>query len=109
MTLYFKVKTGYGAMDFISIDETEIDTAQRAMVTGKVALFKEGTVAGNHISSIVPDWNKELGLSPSYSLNGSDMSAISRARKAEYMERLANASEEIRNQIGGRSDNLKLT
>lgn len=101
MTLHFKVKTGFGGMDFISIDETELAMAQRALITGKVAMFKEGMVAGSRISAIIPDWNKELGLRPDYALTGADMGDISRARRAEYLDCLSKTNKEVELRLNG--------
>ena len=109
MTLHFKIKTGFAPMEFISIGEDEVAMGQRAMVTGKVAVFRNGTIAGNHIHAIVPDWHKELNYNPEYELKGQDMQEIPSVVQDEYRTFLENTNEEVKVQLGGRTDNLKLT
>lgn len=88
-------------MDFISIDHTELEMAQRAMITGKVAVFRGGSVAGNHIISITPDWNKELGLNPDYQLKGEDMADIPRIKQNGYQQYLLRSNEKVVAQLSG--------
>jgi hypothetical protein len=73
---YFKVQKGYGADDYISIDETELRKAIIAQVKGQVAIFREGTVSGNSIMSITPDWNRTMGWKRDYKLTGEDYDYI---------------------------------
>ncbi len=80
MTRYFKVQKGYGDDDYISIDETELRKAMIAQVKGQVAIFKEGTVAGNSIISILPDWNRTMGWKRDYKLVGEDYDHVGRKR-----------------------------
>lgn len=81
---YFKVQKGYNADDFISIDETEYSTALRAQVTGKIAIFKEGSISGNNIISVTPDWNKVMGYNRDYKLTGEDYLYIGKERVEDY-------------------------
>lgn len=85
---YFKVQKGFGN-DFISIDETELPQAMRAQITGKVAIFKEGTVSGNSIMSITPDLNRIMGWNRDYQMNGEDWKAVG-SMMGEYREYLEN-------------------
>jgi hypothetical protein len=75
---YFKIKMGFGEDDFISIDETELSKAIRAQVKGTVAIFGEGTVAGNSILAITPDWNRMMGWHRGWKLTSDNWAQISR-------------------------------
>ena len=60
--LYFKVKIGYEPDDVVFIDESEYGMALKAQISGKIAVFKEGTtIGGNSIISISPDYLKMTG------------------------------------------------
>lgn len=91
---YYRIKTGYGKDDFISVDETELATAIRAQITGRVGVFNEGTVSGNHIMSIVPDLQRAAGYHRDYQLNGEDY------------ERLGNIDTEHRKLFGETKDSV---
>ena len=54
--LYFKVVRGYGDEDFIPIDETELEKAIYAHMSGKPVVFENGSINGNQISIIRPDF-----------------------------------------------------
>lgn len=95
---YFRVKTGYRAEDFISIDETELERAVVAQGTGKVAVFKSGTVSGNHIISIKEDLHKLLGYNPLYELKPEDMNSLPKKELREHQEFLKQVAEKI---VGG--------
>lgn len=65
--LFFKVKVGFGANDFISVDQEDYPKAVRAQVTGKVAIFKNGeTASGSSIQTILPDHSRSLGYKREY-------------------------------------------
>lgn len=92
---YYRVKIGYGKDEFISIDETELRSAIGAQGSGGVAVFKEGTVSGNHIISITPDYNRALGFSRDYTLTGEDYAQL-RSIKAETELFLENVKRTLR-------------
>ncbi len=93
--MYFKVKIGYGDNDFISIDETELNKAIRCQIKGTVALFGEGTVAGNHIISITPDYNRLMGYNPCYKLKPEDYNMISKRKVNQHKNLIAEIRDEV--------------
>jgi hypothetical protein len=99
---FFRVKIGYGKDEFISISESELPMALRAQITGKIGVFSGGTVSGNHIISITPDWHKEFGYNPLHVLAAEDLSRLSYERKNEYQLSFEVAKEEAMAQIENR-------
>lgn len=77
---YFRVKYGFGPDEFIGIDETELDMALRAHIGGKKGLFKEGSISGDKIIAITPDFNRVLGLNRDYRLTGEDYKELGKKR-----------------------------
>jgi len=99
---YFKVKIGYDINDFFQIDESELPKAILAQVKGMVAIFKtQGTVAGNSIISIQPDWNRELGYNRDYKMNGEDFRRLSNTTKQKYDSILQLVNENILREMKG--------
>jgi hypothetical protein len=84
--MFFKIKTGFGENDFISITEDELPMALRAQLSGKIALLNGGSVAGNNIISITPDWNRMLGFNPTYKLQPEDYKRIGDKKVKQVQE-----------------------
>src|SRR3990167_6655809 len=103
MTLYYKVKTGFEKGDVISIDETELIPALKAQSTGKIAMLKNGSVAGNNIISILIDWDK---ADKTYNPSGEDF--ILPSARYELHLALENAEETVKAQIENRPPQLRL-
>lgn len=95
---YYRVKYGYGGNDFYSVNEEEVKKAIRAQINGTVAIFEEGTVAGNHIISISPDYNRLLGYNSDYVLTGEDMREISTQQRQDHEFLLKETRAEITGQ-----------
>ncbi len=104
---YFRVKIGYKADEFLAIDETELATALNAQITGRVGVFKTGSVRGNDIISIKPDFNKMLGYNPSYVMTEHDYVEIPKKLVSEHNLALENAGEIVKAKMENRAPQLK--
>ena len=82
---YYRVKYGFGKDDFYSVDENELPKALRAQVNGTILVCSEGTIGGNNIMAIQPDYNRLLGYNRDYSLTGEDYAELPANAKREYM------------------------
>lgn len=100
-TKYFRVKIGFKPMDFLSIPEAELETAIRAQITGKVALLSGGSVSGNSILAITPDYQRLMGWQDDYTLTGEDMREIGRVVRNEYELAIEGAKREVVAQLEG--------
>ena len=80
----YKIKIGFGDDDFIVIDETELAMAMRAQVTGKVGIFKEGSISGNNILEIRPYYNRLMGWNREYKLTDEDYLEVGTKRQKEH-------------------------
>jgi hypothetical protein len=92
---HYRVLCGYGKDDFISIDETELRKAIIAQGTGRVVLLNEGSIAGNEIKRIVPDYQRDMGWNRDYTLNGEDYDVIGASKIREYIQLQRNTELEI--------------
>jgi hypothetical protein len=92
---HYRVMCGYGKDDFISIDETELKKAIIAQGTGRVVLLSEGSIAGNEIKRILPDYQRDMGWNRDYTLGGEDYEAIGASKMREYIQLQRNTELEI--------------
>lgn len=76
MIRFFKVIRGFGSDDFIPIDESELEVAMYAHITGKTVILKNGSINGTHISAIMPDFHKAMGWRYGHPLKASDWEEI---------------------------------
>lgn len=91
---YYRVVHGYGKQDFYSIPETDVAKALRAQVNGTVFLCDEGSVSGNEIKSIKPDYNRAMGFNRDYVLNGEDYEQLGTKTIREHQNFLAETKRE---------------
>lgn len=73
---YFKVKTGYGEMDFVSVDENELEIALFIFINDSKAIFKNGVVRGKDILGITEDFNREMGWHASHRIDEYDQAEL---------------------------------
>lgn len=95
---YFKVIRGFGQEDFIPIDETELERALYAQMTGNsVLILKNGSVMGNHISAIMPDFHRAMGWNYAHRMGPEDHDEIHRSGAAQaHSGAIGEAKERIR-------------
>ena len=83
---HYRVFHGYGKDDFISIDETELKKAMIAEGTGRVVIFNEGSISGNEIKKVLPDYQRDMGWNRDHTLGGEDYQEIGDAKIREYTQ-----------------------
>ncbi len=71
---YFKVQRSYDVNDFIPIDETELEKALHAFITGAPVVFLNG--ATQRIDGILPDYHRAMGWNYGYKLQGEDWAEV---------------------------------
>lgn len=79
MSKYFKVRYGYAPLDFVSIQDDELEKAIYAQKFGEVVQIGGKQINGKHIIVIEPDYHKYAGWYPTYQPNtGADFEQIER-------------------------------
>ena len=74
---YYKAMRSWGD-DFVSLKESELEKAVHAQVSGKVLIVSGGTIAGNRIEMIVPDYHKSMGWNYGYKMQPEDYADVKR-------------------------------
>lgn len=98
---HYRVKIGYGKDDFISITEEELAMALRAQISGKVGVFKEGTVSGNNIMAILPDYQRDMGWNRDHQLGSEDYAEIGNKKIDDYRLLLEEKKTEVHQKLLG--------
>lgn len=96
--MYFRVKIGY-PNEFISITEDELKKALKAQIGGGVVVFAEGSIAGNSIISITPDWHKAGGFNYGYVLTNEDFMQIGKARMKKHQVFFLETQKSLNNPV----------
>ncbi len=84
--MYFKVKIGYGADEYISVTTPQdLEKAMHAFATKEDTFLGGRPIRGVDIITITEDWNKALGVADDWKLKGEDHAELaSRGIKAKY-------------------------
>lgn len=73
---YFRLWVGYDK--FLRIDENDAVKALAAQMTGGVAILGSGSVNGNNITLLEPDYHRAMGWNEGYELTPEDWKYINR-------------------------------
>ena len=92
---YYKVVWGYQPEEYIPIDETELEKALYAHISGKVAIFKEGSINGSRISVIAPDVCRAMGWNRGYKLTPEDYEEFDDREGVKYAGYLAEVKDRV--------------
>lgn len=90
---YYKVQIGYGD-DFIPITEEELEKALYAQMTGGTVFLSEGSVTGNSIISIRPDYHRAMGWNYGHKFTPEDHADINRSCSS-YQGYLAEVKDKV--------------
>lgn len=104
---YYKIIRGYGAEDFIRIDETELEKANYAFLAKKDAIYSGGSVRGSEILAIQPDYHRIMGWNTGYKLGVDDFAEL-RAKGIEKkcLGLLSSSKEKVQYLISTKQENL---
>lgn len=93
---YFKIKTGYGKNEFVSIDETELETALHVFMEDSKGIFKNGVVRGKDIISITEDYHKHMGWNYAHEMETDDWEDL---RSKNILNEYRGVIEEAKNTV----------
>lgn len=89
-----------------TVDETELEKAIYAFVTGKPVLFNNGA-AMRHVESIMPDWHSAMGWNEGYKLTADDHAEIRRYRMDDKIrQKYQIAKDRVNYLIDHKQENL---
>lgn len=106
---YYRVKFGYRNDEFISVDENELPMAVRSHISGKKGIFREGTISGDKIIAITPDYQRAMGWNRDYQLTGEDYDEIGPSKQREYQNLLQETTYQINNQLSSGTEIKRLS
>lgn len=105
--MYYKIKTGYNELDFVPIDQSELETAFYAFLSDSKAIFKNGVVRGKDIIAITPDYHREMNWNYTHKLNVDDFAELRKLGiESKAMNLLETAKEKVQYLIKTNQTNL---
>lgn len=105
--MHYKIKTGYGELDFVPIDQSELETAFYAFLSESKAIFKQGVVRGKDIISISPDYHKVMNWNYTHKLDVDDFAELrSKGIENKAMNLLETAKEKVQYLIQTKQEHL---
>lgn len=74
--LYYKVVFGFDAEDYVPISAEELEKAMWAHMRGKNVAFEQGSVSGERIVAVQPDYHTAMGWNRGYTLGADDFEEL---------------------------------
>jgi hypothetical protein len=102
---HFKVVYGFGQDNFIPIDETELEKAMYAFMSGKKIVLTHGAIDGSQISKVIPDYHKTLGWNYGHKLGTEDWEEVNQ-KCGNFEGLITHASEKVKHLIEAGKENL---
>jgi len=96
---YFKIVRGFNEEDYIPIDETELEKAIYAHMTGKPAVFENGSINGSQISIVRPDFVRAMGWNRGYKPISAEYGEIEAEVGKRYIGIIGLAKERVQKYI----------
>lgn len=105
--LYYKIIFGYDAEDYIEITGEELEKASYAHLKKKDGSYSGGTVSGDKIIAIQPDYHKAMGWNRGYKLGSEDYAEISNKNiDTKHKNYLSTTKDKIYHLIETKQENL---
>lgn len=93
---YFKIIRGYGAEDYIEIDQSELEKAYGSFLLKKDGIYSGGAVKGSEILAIQPDYHRTMGWNRGYKMTDLDYAEIKDSGIGqELKDALGNMKEKV--------------
>lgn len=93
---YYKIIRGYGAEDYLEIDETELEKAYYCFLEKKDSIFSGGAIKGSSILAIQPDYHRAMGWNRGHKLDSFDYEDLSqKGVDKKHNKMLADKKEQV--------------
>lgn len=107
MKKFFKVIRGYGAEDYIEIEENELEKAYYCFLEKKDAIFSGGAIRGAQIMAIQPDYHRAMGWNRGYKLGSEDYAELShKGADRDHTHFLSEVKEKVQGLISSGQTHL---
>lgn len=73
---YFKAIYGYDSENYVELNETELDKAIYLHLTAKKGLLTGGSISGDRVIAVQPDFHRAMGWNRGYSLGPDDYAEL---------------------------------
>lgn len=106
-TLHYKVVFGFDAEDYVPISAEELEKAIWAHMRGKNVAFEQGSVSGERIVAVQPDYHSAMGWNRGYTLGADDYAELTQyGVDKKHSKFLAHAKDRIQYLVETKQEHL---